>query len=70
MENQVKSCANTLMNPLLCGFREEHSSQNAFLCFVENFKKAVDNGMSTGAVFVDLCKAFDFLNQDLLIILN
>ena len=34
---------------------------------LENFKEALDKGNSVSAYFLDLCKAFDTLNHDLLI---
>ena len=66
MENQVKPYANTLLNPLFCGFLEGYNSQHALLRFAENCKNALDNKMSTGAIFVDLSIAFDCVNHKLL----
>ena len=34
---------------------------------LENFKKTLDKGNSVSVIFVDLSKAFDILNLDLLI---
>ena len=67
MENQVKPFANTFLNPIVCGFREGHNTQHALIRFVENCKKVLDNRMCTGAIFIDLSKAFDCLNHYLLI---
>ena len=67
IENQVKPYANSFLSPLLCGYREGHSTQHALLRLVENCKKALDQKMNTGAVFLDLSKAFDCLNHDLLL---
>ena len=67
IEKQVKPYTNSFLSPLLCGYREGYSTQHALLRLVENCKKALDQKMNTGAVFIDLSKAFDCLNHDLLI---
>ena len=61
-ENKVKLYVDTFLIPQICDFREDQSKQHALLRFVENFKKALDNRMSTGTISVDLCTAFDCLN--------
>ena len=67
IEKQVKPYTNSFLSPLLCGYREGYSTQHALLRLVENCKKALDQKMNAGAVFIDLSKAFDCLNHDLLI---
>ena len=67
MESQMKAYARCFLNALLCGFRENYSTQHALLRFLENCRRALDSGNTAGAVFMDLSKAFDCLNHDLLI---
>ena len=67
MEDQIKPFTCRFLNPLLCGFRKKHSAQHALLRFVEASKRALDKGDSTGTVFLDLSKAFDCLNHELLV---
>ena len=67
MESQMKAFARSLLNSLLCGFRQNYSTQQALLRFIEDCRKAVDSGNTAGAVLMDLSKAFDCLNHDLLI---
>ena len=50
------------------GFRENHSCQTALTAMVERWLEAIDNGDIVGAVFLDLAKAFDLLNHELLLI--
>ena len=43
------------------------SPQHSLLKMLELWKEALDKGKSVGAIFMDLSKAFDTLNHDLLI---
>ena len=45
-----------------------HNTQHSLLEMLELWKKALDKGKSVGAIFMDLSKAFDTLNHDLLIV--
>ena len=49
--------------PYLCGF----NTQYAFLSLIEKWKKTPDGKGYTGAVIMDLSKAFDNINHELLI---
>ena len=44
------------------GFRPKHSTSTALIKVTDEWLKAMDKGMYTGAVFVDLQKAFDLVN--------
>ena len=55
------------LSPLLRGFRNGYSPQNAHLSTIEKWNKMIDNHGYSGAVLMYLSKAFDTLNHDLLI---
>ena len=44
-----------------------HSAQHSLLIMIEKWKRALDENMKAGAIFMDLSKAFDTLNHILLL---
>ena len=55
------------LSKYLCGYRRGFNAQYALLSMVEKWKQSLDNGGHAGAVLMDLSKAFDTLNHELLI---
>ena len=49
------------------GFRKSHSTNHALIDIVEQIKKNMENNLYTCGVFVDLEKAFDTVNHEILI---
>ena len=51
----------------MCGYRKDFSTQHALLSLIEKWKKVLDNKGYSGSILMDLSKAFDTINHDLLI---
>ena len=45
------------------GFRRNRSTELANILFVDNIRKAMDSGHMTGALYIDLSKAFDTISH-------
>ena len=51
----------------LTGFRKNHRTQNALLKMIETWKTKLNTGHKVGVIYMDLSKASDSLNHELLI---
>ena len=49
------------------GFRPRHSTTHALLLITDKIQKAIDDRKFACGIFLDLCKAFDTVNHDILI---
>ena len=56
-----------ILSPYSCGYRKGYKTQQALLAITEKWKKDLDDQGYGGAVLMELSKAFDTLNHDLLI---
>ena len=61
------SYMNNLLSNYITGFRKLHDSQHGYGKMLENWKNALGKGESVCALFIDLSKAFDTINHDLLL---
>ena len=51
----------------MCGYGKDFSTQQALLSLMERWKNTLDQNAYSGAILMDLSKAFDTINHDLLI---
>ena len=56
-----------LLSVFQCGFRKNHSTTSAAISFTDSIRRASDQGLLTGAVFIDHRKAFDTADHGILV---
>ena len=49
------------------GFRANHSTSHAILLITDKIQKAIENKLYSCGIFLDLCKAFDTVNHNILL---
>ena len=67
MYTQIESFMEDKLSKLLAGLRKNHSTQHYLINMFEKWKNTLDKGGFVCAMFMDLAKAFDTINHDLLI---
>ena len=60
-------CKNNILYQKQYGFRSNHSTYMAVLDFVNDISSAIDRGMKTIGIFMDLLKAFDTIDHNILL---
>ena len=67
METQLGSFVNEKLFKYKSGYRKGYNTQYALMVLIEKWKQSLDNHGYAGAVIMDLSKAFDTINHELLI---
>ena len=67
LQPQIIAFVETKLSPYLCGYRKGYSTQHALLSMLEKWKESLDKGGYGGGILMDLSKAFDILDHELLI---
>ena len=49
------------------GFQKSQGTQHSFVIMLERWKQAIDKGEYISVMYMDLSKAFDTVNRDLLL---
>ena len=67
MQKQVNAFIEHHLSPYLCGYRKGYNSQYALLAMIEKWKLSLDDHGFAGGILMDLSKAFDTINHQLLL---
>ena len=67
MQKQILTYIDKFLSPSMCGFRKGFNTQTALLSLIEKWKLVLDKKGYAGALLMDLSKAFDTINHELLI---
>ena len=67
IQTQITQFIEKFLSPYLCGYRKGFSTQHALMSFIEKWKSCLDKKGFCGAILMDLSKAFDTINHELLI---
>ena len=67
LQKQINYYTESILYPYLFDCSKGYSIQHALICLTEKWKKILDKKGFCGAVLMDLSKAFDTINHELLI---
>ena len=67
MQKQINSFIADYLSDFLCGYRQGFSTKHALIKLIESWRQSLDSRGYSGAVLMDLSKAFDTINHELLI---
>ena len=67
MQKHLFQYIEKILSPFLCGYRKGFSIQTALLGLNEKWKTSLDKKGHAGAALMDLSKAFDTINHELLL---
>ena len=67
MHKQIRFYIDHFLFPYLCGYRKGFNTQHTLLSLIEKWEKVLGIKRYSGAILMDLSKAYDTINHDLLI---
>ena len=67
ISNQLAKYFDSILHSQLCGFRSKHNTQHALLQMIGQWHQCLDKSGKVGAILMDLSKAFDCIDHELLI---
>ena len=67
MQKQITDYIGKFLSLFLCGYRKGFSIQYALLSLIERWRLCLDKQGFTGALLMDLSKAFDTINHEILV---
>jgi hypothetical protein len=65
--NQMSAYFDRILHSQLCGFRSKHNTQHALLRMISRWDQCLDRSGKVGAILMDLSKAFDCIDHELLL---
>ena len=67
LQKQTMSYIDQYLSNFLCGYWQGYSTQTALISMLEKWRNILDNKGYSGAILMDLSKAFDTINHELLL---
>ena len=67
VQKQIIAHIEKHLSKYLCGYRKGYNTQHALISLIEKWKSMLDKKGYAGAILMDLSKAFDTINHELLI---
>ena len=67
MYEQIETFMSNKLSMKLCSFLKNYDTQYWLTYMLEKWKNTLEKGKHVGAIFMDLSKAFDIINHNLLI---
>ena len=64
---QINNYMQNKLSKYVTGFRKSHGTQHSLMIMLEKWKNVLDKGEYVCVLFMDLSKAFDTINHDLLL---